>query len=293
MTIAPRSTFSLHETSIALDARVHGVRGDLADIALAGQIFVPHYARPMPMTCAAASVMLRASGNEASEAISQLLLGEGFQVIDVAGGWAWGYCRHDHYVGYVPQSALLPAIGDAASSVVTVREAILFADADGTSNTGATLPMGARISSAPHGDFVETPLGYVSKDAVDGHFADAVSAAALLIDVPYVWGGRCGSGIDCSGLVQLSLALTGTAAPRDTDQQEDALGHSIPEGAALQRGDIIFLPGHVGMMVDAEQIIHANIFHGKTVIEPLSVVAARYAADHDGLGITARKRLDQ
>jgi cell wall-associated NlpC family hydrolase len=291
MTIAKRAIFELHGTTIALDPRVHAVRGDLADIALAGQIFVPHYARPMAMRCILPAAMLRREANEESEAISQLLHGEEFLAVDLSGGWVWGYCRHDHYVGYLPQSALCEGDDQATDSVVTVREALVFADPDDHSRSVATLPMGARLNAVAEGDFVKSALGYVSRKAVDAHFSDAVAVAETLLDVPYVWGGRSGTGIDCSGLVQLSLALTGRTAPRDTDQQQAKLGENIPAGSPLERGDMIFLPGHVGMMTDGENLIHANVFHGKTVVEPLSDVEVRYAAAHDGIGITARKRI--
>jgi hypothetical protein len=32
--------------------------------------------------------------------------GEEFALLDVTGGWAWGYRRSDHLVGYLPAEAL-------------------------------------------------------------------------------------------------------------------------------------------------------------------------------------------
>lgn len=291
MTGSSRSHFSLQDRSISLDERVHAVRGDLADLALAGQIFVPHYARPMPMTCAVGSVLVRKDGKDDAEASTQLLLGEDFMVLDLSGGWAWGYCKHDHYVGFVPQAALSDVPTGTGSAMIAVRDAILFAEADANSAQTGSLPIGCVVRGPQNGDFLQTPLGYVHLDAVDGQFKDRASVAELLIDTPYVWGGRTSSGIDCSGLIQLACAFAGENVPRDTDQQESVMGIDLANDAALQRDDVIFFPGHVGIMANSTQIIHATQHHGKTVIEDLAVVTARYAAEHDGRGITARKRL--
>ena len=65
-------------------------------------------------------------------------------------------------------------------------------------------------------------------------------------------------------------------APRDTDQQEAALGTAITS-LARQRGDLIFWNGHVGLMVDETRFLHANAFHMQVEIEPLEDAIARIA----------------
>ncbi|WP_347812979.1 SH3 domain-containing protein [Novosphingobium sp. PhB165] len=76
------------------------VRGDLAHIKLAGRCFVPHYAVPMPHRIAAGAV-LRATGRDDADAIRDLPEGETFNVLDIAGSWAWGQLGEDGQVGYV------------------------------------------------------------------------------------------------------------------------------------------------------------------------------------------------
>jgi cell wall-associated NlpC family hydrolase len=234
---AGRLKFALTGPSTDLDPRVNAIRGDLADAALAGQLFAPHYAEPAARSCARAfAAVLDSPGGKQ---VSELLAGDGFMLLDAAGGWAWGWCAHDHYVGYVEAAAL------------------------------ATTP----ASPSP------------------AQFDNAVDAARSFLGLAYLWGGRGGAGIDCSGLIQRSLAAEGLAAPRDSDMQRAALGRPVPVGEPIEAGDLIFFPGHVGMMVDGETLIHATRHHGAVVEELLSAVTVRIAAKRDGVGMIAHKRL--
>ncbi len=106
MTNAQRTSFSLDGPSISLDERVLAVRGDLADLALAGKLFVPHYARPMAMRCIGASATVHAEADATTEVRATLAKGEDFMAVDLSGGWAWGFCAQDHIVGYVPMDLL-------------------------------------------------------------------------------------------------------------------------------------------------------------------------------------------
>lgn len=109
MTSKARTSFTLSGPSIDLDARTQAVRGDLADIALAGKLFVPHYAQPMEMTCTANDAALYAAPDPASDDLGAVPAGTAFMVVDIAGDWAWGFRASDHIVGYVALTALEPA----------------------------------------------------------------------------------------------------------------------------------------------------------------------------------------
>jgi hypothetical protein len=97
--------FHLTGPSLELDARIHAYRSDIADIALAGQIFAPHYARPMLRAAGAASEV-RAAPSPEADPVDNLAPGDAFAVLEFAGGWAWGYVQATHLVGYVPADAL-------------------------------------------------------------------------------------------------------------------------------------------------------------------------------------------
>ena len=100
--------------------------------------------------------------------------------------------------------------------------------------------------------------------------ADIVDTAKMFLGDPYLYGGRGHGGIDCSGLVQIALQRNGIACPRDADMQENVVGESVPISLKnLRRGDIVYFPGHVGIMVNRTHMINATARFMQVVIEPV------------------------
>jgi hypothetical protein len=274
--------YRLTGPSLPIDPRVHAFRRDIADVALAGRIIAPHYARPVERSCGALPTMVRVRPDSDAEAISELLPGEGFAVLEYAGGWAWGYCLADHVVGFV--EAIELADPSSPTHIVCEKCAPVAADDRVTSPVLATLPMGARLHGEEHGACLTTEYGCVSLShlrRIDEHDEDPVVVAERLIGVPYLPGGRSFHGIDSSGLVQIALSLCGLAAPRLPDQQR-RLGDPVPDGAPYRRGDLILFDGDAGLMVDDLLMIHASPSAGKVTVDPVSIL------DHRGL---ERRRL--
>jgi hypothetical protein len=269
--------FRLLGPSATLDPRINAYRRDLADVALAGRLFAPHYVEPMNRACGIRPAMIRARPDADSPPTSELLPGEEFAVLEISGHWAWGYSRHDRYVGYVEVIELTEPV--PATHVVAAASAPILAEADLHAMPLATLPLGSRVAGHESHGFLATDSGFIpftNIRAIDSFEHDPVAVAERLLGSPYLLGGRTSTGIDCSGLVQVSHGLCGIRTPRDSDQQR-ALGQSLADDAALRRGDLVFFEGHVGMMQDAAQLIHATGHHGKTISEPLAAVAARTA----------------
>lgn len=274
----PRRSFRLSGRSAKLDPRQHAARGDIADIALAGTLFAPHYAMPLPRMCGWQAAAVYAAASKDSEQVNQLLPGEDFAVLDTSGGWAWGYSVRDHYVGYV-EAALLTAPA-AASHVVARPGAVMLARPDIHAPSRAVLPIGARVQGTVQGDFLETERGFVSLIRLrptGEPVADPVAVAEQLVGMPYLWGGRGAGGIDCSGLVQLSYGFVGIDLPRDSDQQAEA-GTGIPDDMPLRRGDLLFFPEHVAMMLDGSRVIHATAHWMGVAVEPAADLVARQGA---------------
>ncbi|PXW70044.1 NlpC/P60 family protein [Blastomonas natatoria] len=292
---AIRQRFVLSGPVADYDPRVTPIRGDLADIALAGRFFAPHYVAPQLHRVKADGAMLRKAGNRDAEAVSQLLAGEGFALLDSAGEWGWGYGVHDGYCGYVLLDGLTRDDAEP-THVVHVRRALVFAEPSIKTPVVASLPMGARIAVqgvSECGRFFAVEGGWMSVRhalGLDALTCDPVDRALQLIGAPYLWGGRSGDALDCSGLVQLVLMLAGHAAPRDSDQQRDALGRALADPEPLQRGDLVFFPGHVGIMADADTLVHANAHWMQVVAEPLADVIARFPEDTPQ-PVLARKRI--
>lgn len=217
---------------------------------------------------------------------TQLVLGEIFIVEEEKSGWCKGACAHDGYAGYV-ESKYLTKLVTPPTHIMTAARSHTYRDAAIKSPLINTLSFGSLITVATHDKgFAQIDNGaWIYQKhiaAIDAFDEDPVATAKKFLETPYYWGGRSGFGIDCSGLVQVSLARAGIAAPRDTEMQETTLGTDADTHRA---GDIIFFPGHAGIMADDHNLIHANAFHMKVTIEPLSTVAGR------SKGITSIRRI--
>ena len=103
--------------------------------------------------------------------------------------------------------------------------------------------------------------------------------AEQLEGIPYRWGGRDTLGVDCSALLQLAYQTYGEKIPRNTSQQVKLEKRNIHNFENLERGCVIFWEGHVGIMTDKNNCIHANGFYMKTTIEPLRKIIGRMAKD--------------
>jgi hypothetical protein len=269
--------------SFALDPRTHAYRTDIADIALAGQIIAPHYARPLLRACGMLATFLRARPDGDSTPVSELLPGELFAVLEYAGGWAWGYCVGDHRVGYVEAIELsFPA---EPSHVVCEASAPIHLDGTVAAPELARLPMGARLHGVERGSCLATeagciPLCYTRR--IGEHDEDPVEVAERLIGAPFAQGGRTWRGLDCAGLVQLAFALCGYPMPRETDQQRQ-LGEPVPEGGKLRRGDLLFSGKHVALAVDDARVIHVSFAARAVKVEPVA------AAREGDLPLTVRR----
>lgn len=229
---------------------------------------------------------------------TELVHGQGFEVHAEQEGWAFGracplvpgHARHG-YVGWIAAETLGDLQSTPTHFVSSIR-APVFSRADLKSHIIMSLPLGSRISVMVEMDsYFQIGAGaYVSRlhvQSVSKPETDLVAVARRYMGEPYIWGGNGARGVDCSGLVQMALSACGIDAPRDADLQEAALGDTValPE----QVGDLLFWPGHVGILATKTRLLHANATHMAVVEEPLLPALERMK--RAGINLRAVKRL--
>lgn len=221
----------------------------------------------------------------------QALFGEHVLMLEEVDGHGFVQAERDGYVGYVKTAHLGTA--QRASHWVSAAASHLYPQPDFKTCETAPLSFGSRLNiTADHGRFSETADGQFVPSThltpVGTHLPDPTKTAALFLGTPYLWGGNSSAGIDCSGLVQAALMAAGYDCPGDSDMQEK-IGRKIPEGAPLNRGDLLFWKGHVAMVFDHDRLIHANAHHMAVALEPIEAAIARIAEQGDG-AVTAQRR---
>lgn len=272
-------------------SRLIPARPDLAAEELRGQVEAERFVagRPFGVTVA----LLDMTGTPAPRATrtTQLLRGERFVVYEERpDGLAWGQAVSDGYVGYVPLAGLGPAQGKG--SLITAIWSQVYAEPSAQAWVEAELPFMAEVPVAgTTGAYARLRGGgHVPRPHLEPVRGDWVAQAERFLGVPYLWGGRSVRGIDCSGLVQVALMALGERAPRDSDMQLALLGDAVGPGEPARRGDLVFWRGHVGIMRDAETLLHANGHHMAVASEPLAAAVSRIAATAGG-AITGRRRV--
>jgi len=253
----------------AYDKRLHAFRADLADARLKGEVNADRFVAGRPARIVASVADMLGEPRPDAGLNTQLLRGDDVTMFDEAEGFAWVQAERDGYVGYVSGGFLGPR-SDDPTHMVSAPRSFLYSGPDLRFPRLGELSIGSSVAVK---DFTETrgtryALLSTGEAMIAGHLRpvgenapDYVAVAETLLMTPYLWGGSTAFGIDCSGLVQLSMRMAGRNVLRDSDMQAASLGEQIDPGDAysgLKRGDLVFWKGHVAIMTDERTMIHAN-----------------------------------
>lgn len=282
-----------------LDRRLHAFREDLADVALEGQVETERFTEGQPGVVCVGAADLRRVPDAATGIDTQLLFGEAVTVFDVRDGWGWVKNRRDGYVGYLRADALDGPTGAPTHQVAALRT-FLYPEPDMKTPVQAALPLTSlvRVVGERDGWAEVAGAGWVFALHLEGlgergggSVREVLCQTALRLEgMPYRWGGKESTGLDCSALVQVAMHLQGLDCPRDSDMQAASVGNLVEDEAEIERGDLLYFPGHVAIALDEERVVHATANSMDVCVEPLQAVVERAVAE-SGRGLTAIRRL--
>lgn len=234
------------------------------------------------------SAFMKSEPTETSPLETECLFGEKVEILDETLDWVYCKLNTDSYHGWVKKECLGKT--ENPTHRVIANRSFVYEDKNPKSNYLLYLPLGsqlvidniqsewAKISLYNN----KTQVGYVPSNhivSLDHKVKDWVAIAELSLGTPYKWGGRDTIGIDCSALLQLTYQTYGENIPRNTSQQVKLKKKNIKNIGNLKRGCVVFWKGHVGIMIDSLNCIHANAFHMQTNIEPLDKIIVRMGED--------------
>ena len=279
-----------------LDPREYPYRPDLAASYLKSSVRAEKYVDGELYHVVSSILPIRKMPNQRAERVSELLFGECFIVYEYSASWAWGQSQTDGYVGFVNSEGLSSKSSVASHEVIALKT-IVFEEPDIRAPIVQLLYMTAKIEIKKEtktfyqmdmGGWVPTKhLGRIGSKK-----ENLISAAVKYIGAPYLWGGRSSAGLDCSALVQLSMERSGILDPRDTDQQEHCVGKTVFGGInEAQSGDLLYMKGHVAILLKRNTVLHANAYHMSVAEEPISVFMKRLV--DNGMEISSVRRPKQ
>lgn len=228
-------------------------------------------------------IPVRAEAREGAEQNTQMLFGELAQVLEEQDRWTRIRLDSDGQEGWVDTKMIAPIAGDdlkayktALKKAATVAFPMTYAVSE---NNGQTIPLtaGTRLTNYQDGRFEVLGVGFridpsmVITGPRELNQETLLQTARFFLNTPYLWGGKNALGMDCSGFTQIVLSLFGKSLLRNASEQVTQ-GDPVNDLSQARAGDLAFFDhedgriSHVGIVIDAERIIHCS---GRVKVEKL------------------------
>ena len=247
-----------------------------ADNPVIGRVYVPRLA-----------IMGTNQDGTAARRQTTAQFGETIEIYSHNNEYAHVRLVDDHYTGWAKLNQI-GKIGEAPTHRVIAPMTFAFSAPDIKSAPKTTLFLNALLKAGKQeGSLIDCgEAGWVPEIhlmPIREHGSDPAKSAQGFYGAPYLWGGTDSFGVDCSGLTQMAFKACGLQLPRDSDMQFAWCGDHIPDWQSpgvLQRNDLVFWKGHVGIMLDSDTLLHANGYYMSTIYEPLAEAIERIGDMH-------------
>lgn len=223
------------------------------------------------------AIALRELPSDTSEMTSQLLFGESYEILDQHKNWSFIRTQFDNYKGWISNNQIFeqePSDFSKGNDQVLIS----FNGFANVQQNKLLLSFGSSIASEIPDNIAGQKFLYEGETR-SASIADAsfiLPFARLLLNVPYLWGGRTIFGMDCSGFTQIVFKAAGYKLLRDANLQATQ-GISINFIQEALPGDLIFFDNNEG------KIVHTGIFtENKTIIHASGRIKEDFI-DHYGI----------
>ncbi len=223
-----------------------------------------------------AVISVRKEADEKSEMLTHILFGETFQILEEGPKWCYIKITYDEYEGWVNTNTitelseqLFNQINTSTSLVTSYFSNIIINE----KKEKIVIPFGSTLPNydSKNNSFKINGTYFLETIQSINEKPNIIELSQVLLNAPYLWGGKNPFGIDCSGLVQILFKIMGKKLPRDAKQQIK-VGHTINFNSDTIPGDLAFFDDnegniiHVGIILNKNNIIHAS---GKVRIDKL------------------------
>ena len=225
----------------------------------------------MPYGVACCGVVpVRREPSDSSEMVTQLLLGETVEIQESRGVWHRIKADLDGYTGWASSNQIMGLSRQDHSDWKQHPDRLrspyrsILARSKGKQGEFLQVPPGACLPVRGNQvdwfereyEFLYTPRPLKREKLLD--------TAKGFLGVPYLWGGRTDTGLDCSGFIQTVHLLHGIPLDRDSPDQYRS-GNSVGEELADARiGDLLYFRypdrpvSHIGFYLGEGLLLHAS-----------------------------------